>query len=86
MSLRLPAAVPVDELCQVSCLLCVTCNELVLQELFGCWSLHRQNGSRRMKYNDNVTTGAAGRRRTQYSDLVLIQHVRSQVYHRNAGV
>lgn len=39
MSLRLPAAVAVDQLCKIGRLLGVTRDELVLQELFGCWPL-----------------------------------------------
>lgn len=41
--LRLPAAVAVDQLCQIGCLLGVPCDELVLQELLGRWPLCRHS-------------------------------------------
>lgn len=39
MALGLPATVAVDQLRQVGRLLGVSCDELVLQKLFGCWPL-----------------------------------------------
>lgn len=39
MPLRLPAAVAVDQLRQVGCLLGVPRDEFVLEELLGCWPL-----------------------------------------------
>lgn len=44
MPLRLPAAVAVDQLCQIGRLLGVSCDKLVLQELFGSWPLCRHVG------------------------------------------
>lgn len=46
MSLLPPPPVPVNQLAEVGCLLAVFDNELVLEELLGCGTLHEETAQR----------------------------------------
>lgn len=56
--LGLPAAVAVNQLCQIGRLLGVSCDELVLQKLFGCWPLCRHcrktDAEERLTFGDGI--------------------------------